>query len=355
MVEQRKGSPAFWRRASLGVRVAAPAVALATVLTGCVGGGDGGEGGDDGGGSGNGGGNGGGTGDGAKPIASTDETVLKFSAKTEIMQLQRTQDDMVFLSFRITNTGDEPGEIFSELATQADTDGASLNSPSGVSLIDPQGMKHYLPQSYSNKDCYCKLWDNYNIEPGKSLETWVVYPAPPKNVKKLSVDIPTSPAIFDVPLSSGGEVPEDPSGKLAKPRVLDLRQIEEDLEDGTARDENNDETNVMLSSDVLFELNKSDLTSKADSSLKKVAEEIDESSAKTVKVDGYTDNSGDDSINQPLSEDRASEVTKKLKELVKRKGIEFKPAGHGSSDPVASNDTDDGRQKNRRVSVRFAK
>lgn len=353
MDELRKDGMVHRRRVSFGIRTAAPAVAIAALLTGCVGGGDSGDGdGDNGQKDGGGAGKGGNPGDGVKPIASADDTVLNFSAKTDIMKLQRTSDDMVFLSFRITNTSDESGEFFSELSMQ---DEGQVNSPGGITLIDQQNMKHYLPQSYENTDCYCTVWDNTYIEPDEPLEAWVVFPAPPKNIKKLSVDIPTSPIIADVPLSDGGEIPEEPVGELRKPRIRDLRQVQEDLEEGTAREENNDETKVMLSSDVLFDLNKSDLTSKADSSLKKVAKEIDESSAKTVKVDGYTDDSGDDSINQPLSEDRAEEVTKKLKSLVTRDGVKFESSGHGSADPVASNDTDEGRQKNRRVSVRFAK
>ncbi|GAA3725815.1 hypothetical protein GCM10022402_03180 [Salinactinospora qingdaonensis] len=111
----------------------------------------------------------------------------------------------------------------------------------------------------------------------------------------------------------------------------------------------------MLSSDVLFDFEESSLTDKANQTLERVAKEIDSSGATTVEIDGHTDNKGVDEINIPLSEARAKSVSKKLKELIKRDGINYEVAGHGSSQPVASNDSEKGRAKNRRVTVKFEK
>ncbi len=69
-----------------------------------------------------------------------------------------------------------------------------------------------------------------------------------------------------------------------------------------------------------------------------------------VRISGHTDNVGDDNYNLKLSQERASDVLK----LFNRKGINFKrlkAVGKGESDPVASNDTDDGRAQNRRIEV----
>lgn len=72
-----------------------------------------------------------------------------------------------------------------------------------------------------------------------------------------------------------------------------------------------------------------------------------------IKVDGYTDNSGPDSINIPLSNLRAESVRNFLQRTypgtfpTKR----FQTAGHGSQDPVASNSTPDGKAANRRVAI----
>ncbi len=69
-----------------------------------------------------------------------------------------------------------------------------------------------------------------------------------------------------------------------------------------------------------------------------------------VMIYGHTDSTGSDAINQPLSENRA----KAVKDFLTSKGVDAKritTQGLGSSSPVASNDTEAGRQQNRRVEV----
>jgi outer membrane protein OmpA-like peptidoglycan-associated protein len=73
-----------------------------------------------------------------------------------------------------------------------------------------------------------------------------------------------------------------------------------------------------------------------------------------LKIGGYTDNTGDKKANVKLSDDRAKDV---MAELVKR-GIDAKrlaAEGYGDQYPVASNDTEEGKAKNRRVSARVTK
>ena len=73
-----------------------------------------------------------------------------------------------------------------------------------------------------------------------------------------------------------------------------------------------------------------------------------------IELIGHTDNIGSDESNLKLSKQRAESVAKYLMS----KGIS--PArvsveGYGSSSPVASNDTEEGRTKNRRVDIKFDK
>jgi outer membrane protein OmpA-like peptidoglycan-associated protein len=70
-----------------------------------------------------------------------------------------------------------------------------------------------------------------------------------------------------------------------------------------------------------------------------------------VKLDGYTDNTGTDKVNTPLSEKRAAAAAAYLSS----KGIDasrISSEGHGPADPVADNKTAAGRAKNRRVEVK---
>ncbi|MCI0515575.1 OmpA family protein, partial [candidate division KSB1 bacterium] len=67
-----------------------------------------------------------------------------------------------------------------------------------------------------------------------------------------------------------------------------------------------------------------------------------------IEVRGYTDNKGADKYNQKLSERRAQAVMKYLVDS----GIDsarLKAAGYGKKDPIAPNDTPEGRAKNRRI------
>ena len=114
-----------------------------------------------------------------------------------------------------------------------------------------------------------------------------------------------------------------------------------------------DGRSVLLSTDTLFAVDKADLTPRADRLLQQLAKQIDASKDQTITVDGYADSTGNDAINQPLSERRAKAVADRLKDLITRQGVSFETAGHGSKDPVASNDTEEGRRKNRRVTVTF--
>jgi OmpA-OmpF porin, OOP family len=70
-----------------------------------------------------------------------------------------------------------------------------------------------------------------------------------------------------------------------------------------------------------------------------------------IRIGGYTDNTGDPAANVQLSEQRADNV---MAELVKL-GIDpsrMTAKGYGAEDPIADNSTEEGRQKNRRISLR---
>jgi OOP family OmpA-OmpF porin len=70
-----------------------------------------------------------------------------------------------------------------------------------------------------------------------------------------------------------------------------------------------------------------------------------------VEIQGYTDNSGPEDANQKISEVRAKAVMDYLAE----KGIQagrLLAVGYGPSKPIASNDTPEGRAKNRRVEIK---
>jgi outer membrane protein OmpA-like peptidoglycan-associated protein len=70
-----------------------------------------------------------------------------------------------------------------------------------------------------------------------------------------------------------------------------------------------------------------------------------------VQVEGYTDNIGSDSYNQRLSQRRAESVKRYLTQHFPIQSERLVVRGFGKSKPIASNDTSEGRDKNRRVEV----
>jgi outer membrane protein OmpA-like peptidoglycan-associated protein len=101
---------------------------------------------------------------------------------------------------------------------------------------------------------------------------------------------------------------------------------------------------------VLFDFNKSTLQQTSDGVLQQVAGLLAADKGLKLEVQGHTDNVGNDSYNQTLSEDRAKAVLTWLT----RHGIAVErltSKGYGKTKPVADNGNEEGRAKNRRVEI----
>lgn len=99
---------------------------------------------------------------------------------------------------------------------------------------------------------------------------------------------------------------------------------------------------------IVFELNKADILPESETILTQAYNTLEQNPEVTVEIRGYTDNSGTRKRNMKLSQARADAVRDFLvKRGIKQERITAK--GYGPDSPVASNDTDEGRRKNRRV------
>lgn len=108
---------------------------------------------------------------------------------------------------------------------------------------------------------------------------------------------------------------------------------------------------VTFDSGILFGFNSTKLSDEAKSSLTAFAEVLKSTPDADVAILGHTDNVGTEKANQSVSEKRAKAVADHLKE----QGVEGKQLkdvlGMNFSQPIASNDTEEGRAQNRRVEV----
>lgn len=108
------------------------------------------------------------------------------------------------------------------------------------------------------------------------------------------------------------------------------------------------ETGKFVTNNILFKTGKADLLPESMTEIQKVADYMKKNPTARFEVQGHTDNQGSDAINDPLSQKRAEAVVKALEGLGVD-GFNLKAVGKGSHEPVADNNTDAGRAKNRRV------
>jgi len=107
---------------------------------------------------------------------------------------------------------------------------------------------------------------------------------------------------------------------------------------------------ITLAADVLFDFDKAILKTEGKNKLDDLANKVRGINLEVVIAIGHTDSVGSDAYNQKLSVRRAESV----KAYLVSKGVEpnrIYTEGKGEKQPVASNKTKDGRQKNRRVEI----
>ncbi|MGB5219040.1 MAG: OmpA family protein [Smithella sp.] len=106
---------------------------------------------------------------------------------------------------------------------------------------------------------------------------------------------------------------------------------------------------VTITLNVEFDINKTTVKEKYYDDIKRVTDFMKENPDATAAIEGHTDNVGNDAFNKALSEKRANNVRQYMIDKFGIDGKRITATGFGEEVPIASNDTADGRQKNRRV------
>ncbi len=105
--------------------------------------------------------------------------------------------------------------------------------------------------------------------------------------------------------------------------------------------------------EITFQTGEAVLTKESTPSLKILAKFLQENTDFRIEIAGHTDNQGDATKNQILSQERANRVMKYLIEegFISPKRLEAK--GYGDAKPITDNETEQNRQKNRRVEIKI--
>jgi len=106
---------------------------------------------------------------------------------------------------------------------------------------------------------------------------------------------------------------------------------------------------------ILFDLNKASIRKDSYGALESIAEIMNEYPNTVFHIEGHTDSSGRDAYNLELSKKRAASVRDYLVNEEDIESSRVTSEGYGETQPIATNKTDAGRQKNRRVEVSLEK
>lgn len=118
-----------------------------------------------------------------------------------------------------------------------------------------------------------------------------------------------------------------------------------DLQDGLAA------TGHVTANGILFDTDKADVKPESKPALDEIAKLLKDNGAMKIYVVGHTDNQGALAHNMELSKARAASVAKALESQYGIPAARLGSYGDGPYAPVASNDSEDGRAKNRRVEL----
>lgn len=148
--------------------------------------------------------------------------------------------------------------------------------------------------------------------------------------------------------------PHDPEVTATAAHTFSVMSLPTDGEDLVFGEANSDGSvvhigpEITLATDVFFAYNDATLNDRAHRELGVIVEKLRSASPRAVRVIGHTDSDGSEAANQLLSERRAESVR-----AVLAAGLSspISAIGRGETEPVAPNDSDEGRAANRRVVI----
>jgi len=285
---------------------------------------------------------------GPQVLASVDVDT-RFKARLEVVGLNRHGgDDHILVQLRVTNNDTRRFDPLDHLADDTDAT-PETNRAGGIFLLDTAARRVVKPLQTAD-DCLCSVGEKATgsfLGPGEQKTFFAVLPAPSGGARTATLLTPMSPPLVDVPISDApaeGDFPAPVGETVSYPLDAHAEDDRSELRD------DGEKVEVSLSADVLFATGSHALTPAADALIEKTAARI---SGGTVKVEGHADSTGDAKINDPLSRRRAEAVAERLKSLLPDASFETK--GFGATVPLYPNTTEEGRRRNRRVTITYTR
>ncbi|EST24109.1 hypothetical protein N566_25110 [Streptomycetaceae bacterium MP113-05] len=182
--------------------------------------------------------------------------------------------------------------------------------------------------------------------PGGDGDPAPSYSEPPDNIGEPEPPVQIDPQAPGLKLADGAQ--------LAPSKVLDIKFVTETMTGEERRADSNTKTTFTLQAEVLFPRDSAKLNGEARARIEDIATEIESQGATEVNVYGFTDDLGSYAHGEVLSKQRANAVQKELARDLDP-SFTFQVRGYSEDYPIADNSSEEGREKNRRVEVSFAR
>lgn len=244
----------------------------------------------------------------------------------------------------------------------------------GGVLADPRSLDVLLPLG-DGDDCLCTVRADVpeGVDSKRFQTMYTTFPPVPGSTTTIDVDVDgRGTVVADVPvddrLPSGAQVeagmtplgtgwPAAPSPArldgITAPEPQDLVGRSTSQEGAVITEGTGTDRLVRFESDVLFDFGQADLNADAREVMGSAVEALRAAGATRVEVIGHTDDIGTAQFNQGLSERRAQTVSDLLADRL-GEDVELVVEGRGLHEPVATNETDEGRAMNRRVTISYS-
>jgi hypothetical protein len=255
--------------------------------------------------------------------------------RTKLSESQRPKNAVLIYGKVYNAITKEPmdAKLFYDLIPGETSEGNAISNPDGNYKVTlPYGKKYSIRAS---ADKYFSLIDTLDFT------EYGIY-------KEIHRDLYLNPVVTD------GKVILDSNGNVVRTEIDGLGGLDGSDSLGNNSLNNLTEGQILSTNNILFDFAKSILRAEAFTELDKVARMMKANPNMKVELSAHTDAIGGYSENLKLSDDRANSS----KQYLISKGINADriiSKGYGETTPVASNQTDGGRQLNRRVEFRILK